>query len=203
MKPLAIILRSLGVICLAGLILVPVKLTYSTGTEDAEAKVGTTDPAEIRIIDPVEPGPSTIFDVPHFAYLAEENDLRPANYSARPVKDTENRITVAKDLAERKQFAKALVILANIQTSDQSQYQVRFLRARILSWDGQYYSAEQEFRALRREYPQDADIMVAYGYLQYYQSRLNNAENLFQQVLLKYPNYVDARRGLERVRNAR
>jgi len=206
MKPLTIILRSLGVFCLAGLVLVPIRLSYS-GDADSGIAPDVSDET-IRIVDPIdslitdEPN-LTIFEIPHFAYLADENSLRQANYANRPIKDTENRVIVAKDLAEQKQFRKALAILSNVQISDQSNYDVKFLRARILSWDGQYYSAEQEFQALRRQYPQDADIMVAYGYLQYYQNRLANAESLFQQVLRKYPDYEDARRGLVAAQNAR
>jgi len=82
-------------------------------------------------------------------------------------------------------------------------YEHRFLKARILSWAGDFSAAQAELDALIMEYPGNLDVQLALGNLAFYQSDLAAAERNYLTVLETYPNYQDARKGLDNVRKAR
>lgn len=105
-------------------------------------------------------------------------------------------------LAGQKQFEQALALLSQQDAAAQSGYEHRFLRARILSWAGKYDEAENELNALMSAYPDNPDLQLAAGNLQYYQGNSRAAETYYQTVLDAYPDYEDARTGLENVRRA-
>jgi len=123
--------------------------------------------------------------------------------SKRAITDTDDRLNRAQDLAGQEKFNEALSVLKNAQSVDRNDYAVKFLEARILSWAGKHYEAEEIFSDLTREYPQDSDIAVSYGYLYLYQNKFNQAQQLFTKVLSENPGYKDAQDGLERARIAR
>jgi len=120
----------------------------------------------------------------------------------RSISDTDDRLNRAKDLVEQGQFDEALNVLKTVQAADQNDYAVKFLQARILSWAGNHYEAEQTFMALTQLYPKDSDIAVSYAYLYLYQNKFSQAEQLFAKVLTENPDYKDAQDGLKRARSA-
>lgn len=109
----------------------------------------------------------------------------------------------ALELAGQKQFTQALDVLSRQDASLSSGYEHRFLKARILSWAGQYGAARAELDSLMREHPENPDLQLVLGNLEYYQGRLHEAEIQYERVLRKFPDYQDARNGLENVRKAR
>ncbi len=109
----------------------------------------------------------------------------------------------ALELAEQKQFEKALTVLSGQDEKLASGYNHRFLKARILSWAGQYSAARTELNSLMAAYPDNADLQLAMGNLEYYQGRFKSAEAQYSRVLSQYPNYEDARTGLDNVRKAK
>jgi len=109
----------------------------------------------------------------------------------------------ALDLAGQKQFDKALSVLSQQNAQLASGYDHRFLKARILSWAGQYGAARAELDSLMAAHPDDADLQLALGNLEYYQGRLKQAEVQYSRVLSRFPDYQDARNGLENVRRAK
>ena len=127
--------------------------------------------------------------------------------------DMDNQLAFASDqssvhqnvmnFASDKNFDAALALLAHQDITAQNSYEHRILKGRILSWAGQYNAAQDVISDLRREFPQNADVLLAAANLDYYQGDLNNAEHNFQSVLAINPNYVDAQTGLENVRKAR
>ena len=127
--------------------------------------------------------------------------------------DMDNQLAFASDqssvhqnvmnFASDKNFDAALALLAQQDITAQNSYEHRILKGRILSWAGQYNAAQDVISDLRREFPQNADVVLAAANLDYYQGNLNNAEHNFQSVLAINPNYVDAQTGLENVRKAR
>ncbi len=120
----------------------------------------------------------------------------------RMTDDTKKRLSVAMALSEEKQFDRALILLDNVLDADQDKYEVKFMRARLLSWSGHYAAADQQFTQLRQAYPDDADLMVSHAYVKFYSSQYYEAQSLFIQVLNMHPNYEDARMGLDRVKRA-
>ena len=109
----------------------------------------------------------------------------------------------AMELAAENKFDQALSVLAAEPINVQQSYDHRFLKARILSWDGQYEKAEMELNALDRDFPNNADVILTKGNLEYYQGNLKQAERNFLRVLELAPNYADAKTGLENVRRAK
>ncbi len=195
MSLLTIVVRSFLVLVVLALMVLPIRFEMDKADVAEAAENGET----LEIAEPQTP---EILSRPVYAYLADESQgILSASY--RPANDTANRLSVARTLAEQKQFEKALIILGNVKEEDAPSYDVRFLRARILSWGGQHDAADYIFRGLRAEFPHDPDVMVSHGYLKYYQGQHRDAEYLFSQVLISYPGYVDARNGLNRVRKAR
>lgn len=101
-------------------------------------------------------------------------------------------------LAGQEDYRAALAALDGLGADRQASYETRFARARILSWSGRYQEAEKEFTALLTDYPDDPDVLLAYGYLAYYQGDRQHARQRFSRILATYPDYEDARLGLER-----
>jgi len=116
--------------------------------------------------------------------------------------DTNDYLDMAAELAKARKFEEAIETLDLIHASNRNDHAVKFLEARILSWHGKHDRAEQEFENLRAQYPDDLDVLVSFGYLQFYQRKYVEAEQLFVEVLNNNPDYHDARRGLERTRTA-
>jgi len=111
--------------------------------------------------------------------------------------------TKALELAGQKNFDQALALLAQQGPSLRAGYEHRFLKSRILSWAGKYPSAQTELNALNSEFPNNPDVELALGNLAYYQSDLATAGRYYQKVLNGFPDYQDARTGLENIRRAR
>jgi YaiO family outer membrane protein len=109
----------------------------------------------------------------------------------------------ALDLAGQKKFDAALALLSQQDRKTAKGYEHRFLKARILSWAGQYGAARTELDSLMAAYPENPDLRLALGNLEYYQGRFKLAEIQYQRVLSKFPDYEGARRGLENVRKAK
>ena len=188
MSKTSILLRVGAVSLLAALVIVP-GYFYHSNANDAEASASlptfvessATYTAENDVtITPVSEGDTTVTDVTAI----------------------DKSLSVARDLAEKQQFSDALDVLEAVSPSDKDNYDVKFLQARILAWSGEHYTAEQEFVALREQYPQDSDITVSYAYLQFYQNKFIKAERLFSEVLDKHQDNQDAINGLNRVRVA-
>lgn len=135
--------------------------------------------------------------------LNAKNPVREITDLSGPLKpDTNHHIERASELAKDRKFEEALETLDLIHLSNRNDHGVKFLEARILSWYGKHEQAEQEFENLQAQYPNDLDVLVSYGYLQFYQRNYVKAEQLFVEVLNSNPDYHDARRGLERSRTA-
>lgn len=109
----------------------------------------------------------------------------------------------ALELAGQKKFDAALTLLSQQDTKTAKGYEHRFLKARLLSWAGQYEAARTELDSLMAIDPDNPDLQLTLGNLEYYQGRFKPAEIQYQRVLSKFPNYEDAQRGLENVRKAK
>ena len=109
----------------------------------------------------------------------------------------------ALDLAGQKKFDQALTVLAGQDAQTSQGYEHRFLKARILSWAEQYGAARTELDGLTAAYPDNPDLWLALGNLEYYQGRFGAAEAQYTKVLSQFPDYKDARTGLDNVRKAK
>lgn len=114
----------------------------------------------------------------------------------------DNVIAHAQKLAANKQYETALALLAGDTASGKGSYERRFLRARILSWSGDYKKAQSAFDKLMTDYPVNADIMLAAANLDYFQENFANAERKYRAVLTIAPDYPDASRGIENIQKA-
>ena len=115
---------------------------------------------------------------------------------------TQERLAYAQELAERKRFDAALDEIEVLEKTSQSTYEARLFKAKILSWAGSYELAKTEFESLLDETPGNPDVLLAYGYWSYYQGDNKAAEIRFEKILGEYPDYQDARNGLELVQRA-
>ena len=109
----------------------------------------------------------------------------------------------ANELAGQQKFDQALALLSQQDSTIAQGYEHRFLKARILSWNGNYSAARTELNALMAQHPNNPDLQLTMGYLEYYQSNLDAAAVQFERVLANHPDYEDARKGLATVREAK
>jgi len=110
----------------------------------------------------------------------------------------ENSLSKVDQRIEEKRFGAALTELEKFSYAEKQTYKYRFLKARVLTWSGNYHSAGNEFAALNAEFPNNPDVLVSYGYLEFFQGNLSKAETHFNAVLAKHPTYLDAYDGLQR-----
>jgi len=106
-------------------------------------------------------------------------------------------------LAGQENHSAAITLIAAQPDEIRNSYDVRFAKARILAWAGDYQASAAAYDALMSDFPGNPDIQNGYGYLEYYRGNLDAAENHFSSVLASYPGYQDARDGLGRVAAAR
>ena len=105
-------------------------------------------------------------------------------------------------LAEAEQFSQGLARLASEPDAHKSDYDHRFLRARLLAWSGQHATAQTEVDALIAEHPGDPDLALLRGNLAFYQGRFAEADAYFRSIVARFPDYADAEDALRRVRAA-
>jgi len=111
----------------------------------------------------------------------------------------ERALITAHDQAAKNQFYAALNTLGRLGHVDQQNYSVQLLRGRILSWAGHYDHAEAEFEDMLAKTPNNPDVLLAYGYLDYYRGDNVAAQAKFLSILNAYPDYEDANLALNRV----
>jgi len=108
----------------------------------------------------------------------------------------------ALEIAKSGRFATAFDILNSVDSEQKQDYQYRFTKARILTWQQSYQKAEAEYIFLSQTYPNNPDVKVSYGFLELFRGNLDKAEAQFDSVLISFPNYTDASEGLERTKAA-
>ena len=106
-------------------------------------------------------------------------------------------------VAEQGRFDTALFILDHFPEAEKGSYEYAFTKARILSWSGDYVAADALYRQLRSAHPDDQDILVGSGFLEFYQGNLEQSEYYFQKVVDVNPLYTDAFNALRRVQRLR
>ncbi len=117
--------------------------------------------------------------------------------------DLTQTLETAQNLAGEKQFSLALATLEASNPADKDEYEYRFLRARILTWSGNYVAAGQAYDSLLKEFPNNYDVMVSFGYLEFFRGNLSSAESQFNKVIAANPGYLDAYEGLRRTYDLR
>lgn len=122
---------------------------------------------------------------------------------SRSARTPEARLAQVMSMAEQGRFDTALFIMDHFPEPEKRTYEFAFSRARILSWSGEYRSADALYRQLRAAHPDDQDILVGSGFLEFYQGNLAQSEFYFQKVVDVNPLYTDAYNALRRVQKMR
>jgi len=120
-------------------------------------------------------------------------------FAADPVEPLEQ----AMKFASEQKFQQALDVLEAQDPTLQSTYEHRFANARILSWSGKHNVARKKLSALLRDFPDNTDVEIATGLLEYYAGRNDRADQYFNSVLAQHPGHSEALAGLERTQKAR
>ena len=197
MEPLRLLFGLLFAMMSVGVLVLPVSWPFSKNdklTPSQSLETSFVDNIEENDLIDASPSVVKLADIPTDTVL-----------SVQPIPNTKtltDQLSIAKYLAAEKQFDEALDVLSKLPTADQDHYEVVYLRARILSWAGRYLAAEQKFHRLMAKFPDNADLLLSYGYLQYYQGKSANAEKAFLGVLDIDPDYRDAQDGLKQARKA-
>ena len=123
-----------------------------------------------------------------------------ASVFASDVADIDQRI---QSSIANKDFDHALNLMQQKPLSEQNSFNQRFLRARVLSWKGDYGQAQTALDRLKSDFPGNDDLNFASGNLEYYQGNLQNAETIFTDILTRNPNYTDVATALENVQKAK
>ena len=102
----------------------------------------------------------------------------------------------------RKDFDQALELISQKTLVEQNTFDQRFLKARILSWNGDHRAARRALDTLMADFPGNDDVTFASGNLEYYQGNLKKADAIFTDILQRNPNYTDVAVARENVRKA-
>lgn len=126
-----------------------------------------------------------------------------AKTSAAPIIAAPVEQIVAESMAYARgsSFEKALASLDTIDAESAVRFDVMFARARILTWSGDYTSAEPIYYDLMEVYPDNPDVRVSYGYQKLFSGDAVSAVENFEAVVQDFPDYQDAINGLERARS--
>ncbi len=179
------------------LILVPAIFVFSDNNVQAAHAQPKPMTVELDTANIAKRSDNAVIDMASLSLIEDELG------HAIPNTDTAGLIAHAHTLIAAQKFDQATQTLSRIQGADNDRYDVQFLFARVLSWSGQHDAAEDKFQTLRAAYPQNADVLVSYGYLKLYQNQHSQAEHIFETVLHNHPNYQDARNGLNKARIAK
>lgn len=179
------------------LILVPTLLVFSDNNVQAAHAQPKPVVAELGTASMAVKSDDAAIEMASFSIIEDDFD------HTIPNTDTAGLIAYANTLIAAQKFDHAIQTLNRVQGADNDRYDVQFLFARVLSWSGQHDAAEDKFQTLRAAYPQNADVLVSYGYLKLYQNQHSQAEHIFETVLNNHPNYQDARNGLSKARTAK
>ena len=123
--------------------------------------------------------------------------------TVQSAKTPEARLAQVMGMAEQGRFDTALFIMDYFPEEEKGSYEYAFTRARILSWSGDYVAADALYRELRAAHPEDQDILVGSGFLEFYQGNLEQSEYYFQKVVDVNPLYTDAYDALRRIQKMR
>lgn len=109
-------------------------------------------------------------------------------------------IKQSRELAAQQHYEEALTLLDKAQKDYPDNVEIKITIARILSWQGNYEAAEKKIEQLGTKADNNADVMLLEASLAYYQQDYDTAILLYQNILATYPDYEDARKGLERIK---
>ena len=177
MEPLRLLFGLLFGIMSVGVLTLPIQWPFNQ-TENT-APTPSLETTSDTLVTDIEAEDVSTKPKPNTPIVKLASTPTPTVLSVRPIAPNQNladQISMAKYLSAEKQFDDALDVLAQLPATDQDKYEVVFLRARILSWAGRHQAAEQKFHRLMEKYPANTDLMVSYGYLQYYQGKNAKAE---------------------------
>ena len=102
----------------------------------------------------------------------------------------------ALTMAEQRRYDEALNILST--QSDQNSYSLRYTKAQVLTWAGNFSMANPIYESLLQEDPNDADVLVSFAYQKLFSGDSYTAEGFFRKVIESHPTYLDAYDGLKR-----
>lgn len=128
-------------------------------------------------------------------------------FLATPTYAVEKTVSEISDyamiMASEKRYDDALNIIMAQSEVDQKSYALKFTKARILAWSGNYHKARPIFEDLKRTYPNNSDVLVSFAYMEFFSGNIDIAERYFNRVITDHPLYVDAHTGLERILKTR
>lgn len=119
--------------------------------------------------------------------------------SAKAV-DIPQILSQSRELAENKDYPKALSLLYKTEKSVPDNFEVKFLIAQILGWQGDYPAAEKRIHSLLKKHPDDPDLLLTEANLFFYQGKNAEAQKIYAKIVRKYPDYKEAQEGLERAK---
>ena len=108
-----------------------------------------------------------------------------------------------RTLSTEQKFTEALEILQQSETEHPENVEVKFAIIRVLAWQGNYDAAEVKLQSLDAKHADNADLLLLRATLASYRQNYAVAESLYRQILVKNPNYEDAKAGLQRTLKAK
>jgi YaiO family outer membrane protein len=116
--------------------------------------------------------------------------------ASMPVSDI---LQESRVLAEKHQYAEALTLLERAAASHPEDIEIKLAIIRTLSWKGEYGKAEKHLTGLGTTHDNNPDVGLLRASLAYYRGDYKAAKAFYRAILRDYPEYTDARTGLERI----
>lgn len=116
--------------------------------------------------------------------------------SVRPASAQTDSLTIH---IERQDWQKAILLLNARLQERPGDADIRFRKAQVTAWSGDFRSAIVQLRALTNEYPEYTDAVILLARVYSWNGDYATAETIYRRVPESDPQYVDALAGLAQV----
>ncbi|MES2664141.1 MAG: YaiO family outer membrane beta-barrel protein [Pseudomonadota bacterium] len=115
--------------------------------------------------------------------------------------DTSEVLKESRALFIKKEWQQALMLLQNAEKEHPKDIDIQLAIARIYMWQGKNKEAEQKVQAISID-QNTIEVELLKGTIAFNQKNYTQAKTIFENIILKYPDNIEAKNALVKIENA-